>query len=211
MQKEISLEAIRNFEQRYRATFINSLAGFKNASLIGTISKEGQTNLAIFNSIFHLGASPALFGFVVRPNSVERHTLDNILRTGVFTVNHVSEQIYRQAHQTSARYAAAQSEFDATGLTCEYKGGFRAPFVKESHVQIGAELVRQMPVEENGTLIIIASIQSVYLPEDCVGADGYIDLEQAGSIACVGLDSYHKTTRIARLAYAKPDKPTATL
>lgn len=211
MQKEISQADIHNFEQRYRATFINSLAGFKNASLIGTVNKEGQTNLAIFNSIFHLGANPALFGFVVRPNSVERHTLDNILSMGVFTVNHVSEEIYRQAHQTSARYAAAQSEFDATGLTCEYRSGFAAPFVVESRLQIGAALVRQMPVEENGTFIIVASIQCVYLPDDCMAADGYIDLEQAGSIACVGLDSYHKTTRIARLAYAKPDKPTTAL
>jgi hypothetical protein len=29
-------------------------------------------------------------------------------------------------------------------------------------------------------------------------------VEQAGSITCVGLDSYHRTTRIGRLPYAKP-------
>lgn len=204
MQKTYTAEDILNFEQRYRATFINSLTGFKSVALIGTANEQGHTNLAIFNSIFHLGANPPMFGFVVRPHSVERHTLDNILRTGSFTVNHIQETFYQQAHQTSARYPTHQSEFDATSLTPVYRDGCVAPFVQESNIQIAAEYVRKIDVEENGTLIIIARVAAVYLPEDCIANDGYIDVEQAGSITCVGLDSYHRTTRIARLPYAKP-------
>jgi flavin reductase (DIM6/NTAB) family NADH-FMN oxidoreductase RutF len=204
MQTTFSVADILNFEQRYRATFINSLTGFKSVALIGTANEAGHTNLAIFNSIFHLGANPPMFGFVVRPHSVERHTLDNILNTGQLTVNHIQEPFYQQAHQTSARYPAHQSEFDATGLTPIYRKGCTAPFVQESNIQIAAEFVRKIDVEENGTLIIIARITAVYLPEDCIATDGYIDVEQAGSITCVGLDSYHRTTRIGRLPYAKP-------
>jgi flavin reductase (DIM6/NTAB) family NADH-FMN oxidoreductase RutF len=204
MQTSFSVADILNFEQRYRATFINSLTGFKSVALIGTANDEGHTNLAIFNSIFHLGANPPMFGFVVRPHSVERHTLDNILNTGQLTVNHIQESFYQQAHQTSARYPAHQSEFDATGLTPIYREGCVAPFIQESNIQIAAEFVRKIDVEENGTLIIIARITAVYLPEDCIATDGYIDVEQAGSITCVGLDSYHRTTRIGRLPYAKP-------
>jgi flavin reductase (DIM6/NTAB) family NADH-FMN oxidoreductase RutF len=204
MQTSFSVADILNFEQRYRATFINSLTGFKSVALIGTANEAGHTNLAIFNSIFHLGANPPMFGFVVRPHSVERHTLDNILNTGQLTVNHIQESFYQQAHQTSARYPAHQSEFDATGLTPIYREGCVAPFIQESNIQIAAEFVRKIDVEENGTLIIIARITAVYLPEDCIATDGYIDVEQAGSITCVGLDSYHRTTRIGRLPYAKP-------
>jgi hypothetical protein len=36
--------------------------------------------------------------------------------------------------------------------------------------------------------------------------DGFVDLEKAGTLTCSGLDSYHKTARIARLSYAKPDQ-----
>jgi flavin reductase (DIM6/NTAB) family NADH-FMN oxidoreductase RutF len=204
MQTSFSVADILNFEQRYRATFINSLTGFKSVALIGTANEVGHTNLAIFNSIFHLGANPPMFGFVVRPHSVERHTLDNILNTGQLTVNHIQEPFYQQAHQTSARYPAHQSEFDATGLTPVYHEGCVAPFVQESNIQIAAEFVRKIDVEENGTLIIVARITAVHLPEDCIATDGYIDVEQAGSITCVGLDSYHRTTRIGRLPYAKP-------
>ncbi len=205
MQKEFSLNDILAFEQRYRATFVNSLGGFKSLALIGTANKAGQTNLAIFNSLFHLGANPPLFGFIIRPDSAERHTLNNIVSANEFTVNHVSENFYKQAHQTSARYPADRSEFDATGITPEYKTDCKAPFVKESQIQIAAEFLRKVDVIENGTLLIIAKIKAVYIPENCIAADGYIDLEKAGSITCAGLDSYHRTTQIARLAYAKPD------
>jgi len=207
MQKHFSLNDILNFEPRYRATFINSLGGFKSLALIGTANQIGQTNLAVFNSLFHLGANPPLFGFIVRPDSAERHTLHNIISTQEFSVNHVSESFYKKAHQTSARYENQISEFDATALTEEYKKGFKAPFVKESNLQIAAQFLRKVEVVENGTLLIIAKIKFVSVAENCIATDGYVDIEKAGSITCVGLDSYHRTEKIARLAYAKPNVP----
>lgn len=185
--------------------FINSLGGFKSLTLIGSVNENDQTNLAIFSSFFHLGANPALFGFIVRPDATQRHTLNNILATKDFTVNHVSEEFYIKAHHTSAKYSQEISEFEATGSTPEYIDGFRPPFVKESHVKFGAHFVRSVDIIENGTTMVIASIDRVMIPGDCIGSDGFIDLEKAGTITCSGLDSYHKTTRIGRLSYAKPD------
>lgn len=206
MQKEINAEDINNFEQRYRATLINSLGGFKSLVLIGTRNKEGKSNLAIFNSFFHLGANPPLFGIIIRPDSVERHTLSNILETGVFTVNHVKEDFYKQAHQTSARYPSDVSEFDATQLTEENKPGIYSPFVKESSIQITASFRQKIDIEANGTVMIIGKINHITIPENCVSEDGFIDLEKAGTITCSGLDSYHTTKRLSRLSYAKPGK-----
>jgi hypothetical protein len=37
-------------------------------------------------------------------------------------------------------------------------------------------------------------------------SDGFIDLENAGTITVSGLDSYHSTKKIERLSYAKKDK-----
>lgn len=201
---EYQLQDISAFEQRFRTTFINSLGGFKSLGLIGSISAKGQTNLAVFNSFFHVGAHPPLFGFIVRPDSVERHTLANIQETRQFTVNHVTEAFFEHAHQSSARYPADISEFTATRLSEEYRPPFAAPFVKESPVQIAAELQDIIPVKANGTLMVIAGIQSVVLPDDVVGTDGFVDLVKAGSITCTGLDAYYTAQPIARLSYAKP-------
>ncbi len=197
----------RQMERRYRAAFFNSIGGFKSVNLIGTIDQEGRTNLSIFNSVFHLGADPPLLGMVVRPHTAERHTLENILQTGAYTINHISEAIFRQAHQSSAKYDREVSEFEACGLTPAFREFCPAPFVQESPLQIGLRFVEKMDVKENGTHIIIGEITGVAVPEDCIGADGFVDIERAGTITCSGLDSYHSTRRLARLSYAKPGAP----
>ena len=203
---------ILNMETRYRAAFINTLSGFKSANLIATIDKQGQTNCAVFNSVVHIGAHPPLLGFICRPDSVDRHTLENIQTTGVYTINHIHESMYLQAHQTSARYPKHQSEFDATGLHPEYINGFKAPFVKESTIKIAMQLKSIVPIAINGTLLVIGEIQSVNLPEDCMQSDGSVDIEKAGTVAISGIDTYHKTKRLAKLSYAKPNTtPTKIL
>lgn len=123
-------QEIVNMSPRYRAQLINSLSGFKSANLIGTINESGQTNLAIFSSVVHLGASPALVGFIMRPNSVERHTLENIEKTKQYTINQVNDTFWQAAHQTSARYSSDECEFMQTGLTPFYIDNVNAPFVK---------------------------------------------------------------------------------
>src|SRR5690554_1354300 len=110
--KTFTLEQIEQLEKRYRTNLINCLSGVKGLNLIGTKNAEGQTNLDLFNSVVHLGANPPLMGFIQRPASVERHTFENIQNTSFFTINSVSEDIHKQAHQTAASYEPSDIEFE---------------------------------------------------------------------------------------------------
>jgi len=207
----LTLKEILNLEQRYRASLINSVLGFKSVNLVGTKSTKGNTNLAIFNSFFHLGANPPLIGFIMRPDTVDRNTLNNILETKEYTVNHITEDFYKKAHQTSAGYPSDVSEFNAVGLTEEYKNGSHAPFVKESNVQLSIELKDKVNIEINGTIMIIGEIKDIYIPENSIKEDGYLDLSALGTITNNGLDSYLNTSKIDRLSYAKTDEPLNSL
>ena len=203
------LSDFESMEQRFRTNFINSLSGFKSVNLVGTTDGQGQTNLAIFSQVFHLGANPALIGMIVRPHSVSRGTLENLLETGFFTLNHIRQEFYKQAHQTSARYDV--SEFDACGFTPEYSSLHPAPYVKESRLKIGLQLEETTDIKVNNTVLVIGRVIETLVPQDCISADGYIDIEKAGTITCSSLDSYHTTERLARLAYAKPGKEVREL
>lgn len=195
----------RNFEKRSRAALINSLSGFKSANLVGTLDSKSQTNLSVVSSAFHLGADPALLGVIFRPHTVPRDGLENLLETQVFTLNHININILEAAHQCAARYPKEVSEFDATGLTPVWRDGFKAPYVQESLVQLGLKLAQHIPLEMNGTEMIIGEIQHLYAPLECLHQDGYLDIEKAQSVCVSGLDSYHETQRIHRLSYAKPN------
>jgi flavin reductase (DIM6/NTAB) family NADH-FMN oxidoreductase RutF len=203
MTKLFSQDDLLNLEKRFRVNFVNSLSGFKSANLIGTANAEGVTNLAIFSSAVHIGASPPLIGIISRPDVSPRHTLENILATKKFTINHVNTSIFKQAHQTSANYKM-QSEFDATGLTTEYLQGFQAPFVKEANIQIGLTLADIVEIKINNTKLIIGQIEWVSLPENIIEIDGKLNIEMAETIAVSGLDAYHRTVQMERLPYAKP-------
>ena len=203
MKIKITEADLVQMEQRKRANLINSVGGFKSVCLIGTTDVHGQSNLAIFNSIVHIGANPPLIGFIMRPDSVERHSLFNIHATKSYTINHLNEAIYRQGHQTSAKYPREVSEFNATGLHAEYKENCIAPFVKESNVQMAIEFKQRIDLTINNTILIIGEIKQLFFPENCWQADGFLDIEKAGTIACSGLDSYHTTQQLERLPYAK--------
>ena len=189
----ITNQDILEFQKLYRAAFVNTLSGFKSANLIGTISSEGKTNLAIFNSVIHVGANPPLMGFLMRPVSVERHTYNNIKETGFFTINHINEEIYKQAHQTSARYGKDTSEFDMCGLTPELTEVIKAPYVKESKIKIGLQFVEEQKIKSNDSIFIVGQIMEIILPDDIIAKDGYVDIEKAGTAAISGLDGYHET------------------
>ncbi len=209
--QHFTCDDIKSFNSRYRAQLINSLSGFKSANLIGTHNTEFESNLAIFSSVVHIGASPALVGFIMRPDNGERHTLDNIIQSKQYTINQVSTEHYKMAHQCSARYPKNESEFYHSGLSAQYVGNINAPFVKESRLKYALTLKEIIPIPLNNTQLIIGEVIHIVCEENAIQADGFIDIEAIGTACLSGLDSYHSSNRIARLNYAKPNMKITTL
>jgi flavin reductase (DIM6/NTAB) family NADH-FMN oxidoreductase RutF len=198
---------IKAMEKIRRLNIINAITGIKPANLIGTASADGQSNLAIFSSVVHLGSNPALLGFIVRPSGEEvRHTYENIKQTCCYTINQVHTSFAGQAHYTSAKFERGISEFEACGLTEEYVDGFAAPFVKESVLKIGLELRQEIPIELNGTTLIIGEVAHLILPDDAVDKEGHLNLQQLGAVGISGLNSYYSLHKLAQYPYARPDE-----
>ncbi|MBS3774458.1 MAG: flavin reductase, partial [Bacteroidales bacterium] len=96
---------IKDTDQIKRLNLINSITGIKPANMIGTVSQEQKTNLAIVSSVTHIGSDPALLGFISRTfGASRRHTYENILEMKVFTINQVHSAIATKAHYTSAKF-----------------------------------------------------------------------------------------------------------
>jgi flavin reductase (DIM6/NTAB) family NADH-FMN oxidoreductase RutF len=204
--KQICIDkvAIKALPKVPRLNLINSCMGFKSANLIGTISKEGNLNLAVFSSITHLGSDPALLGFILRPTTVPRHTYSNIRAMDFFTVNAITEDIIAQAHQTSASYPGEINEFEVTGIDPLFRPEIAVPFVKESPVQLLCRYVNEYRISENNTIHVIASIEAIFVDERLLGTDQWIQLDKGRVVAINGLDGYAKTELIKRFPYARP-------
>ena len=202
----LTREDIQNTERIKRLNIINSITGIKPANLIGTISGDGKTNLAIFSSVIHLGSNPALIGFILRPDrEAGQHTFDNIKENGFYTINHIHESFVEQAHYTSAKFGRDESEFDACALTEEYIADFTAPFVKESMLKMGMKMVQIIPIELNGTVLIIGEVEHLIIPDAALDDQGQIDLSQPNDVGISGLNTYYKLEKIAQFPYARPN------
>tara|TARA_B100001989_G_scaffold81310_1_gene56195 strand:+ start:86 stop:700 length:615 start_codon:yes stop_codon:yes gene_type:complete len=199
-----SSENLDSLNKIYRINLVNSITGYKSANLIGSVSNTGTENLAIFSSITHLGSNPALLSFFLRPNVVPRNTYKNIKENKLFTVNHVSKEIIEDAHHTSAKYDEEISEFDKTNFQPEYKKNWRAPFVKDSAVQLGCKYVNEYYLKENGCSMIVASIELIFIRKGLLQNDGWVELSKGDIVTVNGLDAYALPKTIKRLKYARP-------
>ena len=212
MKDRLTLDraGIAALPQRHRARLVNSLSGFKSANLVGTADADGTPACCIVSSVVHLGSNPALLGVVFRPPGDDSHNYHNLSATGHFTLSHVTAAIHEAAHQTSARYPAGVSEFEAVGLAPHWHESgetrFVAPAVAESPVRIGLTVEEDLALP-NGCRFVIGAIQWVDVAQHLQAPDGFLDLAAADTIALGGLDAYHTAERVARLSYAKPDRP----
>ena len=201
-----SKEKIDNLDKIYRLNLINSCTGYKSANLLGTIDSDGNTNVAVFSSITHLGSNPAMIGFVLRPRTVPRNTYNNLFEMKFFTVNHINIDDINDAHHTSAKYPKEISEFDKTNLEPEFLDGFVAPFVKSSKIKLACKYLNEYSIKENDTILVVASIEDLYVEKEILQEDGWLRLDHAKTVAINGLDGYAETKLIERFEYARPKK-----
>ena len=206
--KAISKEAIARMEKVPRLNLVNSCTGYKSTNLIATKSIDGQSNVAIFSSVTHLGSEPPLIGFIMRPTTVPRDTYKNIKETGYFSVNHVTVDMIEDAHHTSANYDLGISEFNKTNLEKEYKTDIEIPFVKGSPVQLYCKYVNEYYIKENDTIHIVASIEELFFDKELQHEDGWLQIDKGNVIALNGLDGYCLPKLVDRFQYARKDKPT---
>lgn len=209
--KYFSESDIQDLNHIYKINLINSCSGYKSANLIGSISEDGVENVAVFSSITHIGSNPAMLGFFLRPTTVIRNTYDNIKTTGYYSINHIHKDIISDAHHTSAKYQSNISEFDVTNLNAEYKNKFLAPFVKNAPIQLAMKFVEEYGIKANNTILVIGKIVGLYVNNNLIEHDGFINLSKAEIAAINGLDGYTIPKTKIRFGYQRPKELTQQL
>ncbi|WP_394746813.1 flavin reductase family protein [Spongiimicrobium salis] len=198
---------IQQMDRVKRLKLINSLSGVKPGNLIGSISDKGEANVAVFSSVIHLGSDPALLGFISRPTGeISRHTYENIMENGSYTINHIPKSHIKNAHYTSAKFDRKVSEFEACGLTASYYEGIQAPFVEESKLKIGMQFVEAIPIPRNGTVLMIGEVVFLDIMNKAMTKDHDVDLSAIQGVGISGLNTYYGLEKLERFPYVRLDE-----
>ena len=91
-----------------------------------------------------------------------------------------------------------------TGLEPEFKGNFKAPFVKNAPVQMSMKFIEEIYVPSNDVLLIVAEIKELFVKNELLEEDGFINLAK-GKVATInGLDGYSIPNLKNRFSYQRP-------
>lgn len=192
-------QEIEQLDRVKRINLINSIVGVRSLNLIATESKEGIDNLAIFSSVIHLGSDPAVLGFISRPigKNGQRDTLNNIRENPFYTINSVHEDFLKQAHYTSAKVPRQQSEFDVCKIERQELNDFPIPFVKKSMIKIGMYNKEILPIETNGTFLVVGEIRELIIEDETIIAEnGILKNDKPKLMGTIGCSSYYHCQKI---------------
>ncbi|OUW60842.1 MAG: hypothetical protein CBD58_04025 [bacterium TMED198] len=190
--KIININDLRKVDRFKGAELITSASGIKPATLVGSISTKGITNLAVFSSIVHLGSNPAYIGVVVRPQTSRRSdTYLNVKETKLFTINQFTKDIIYKGHKTSTKVDSSVSEFEYAGLEEQYIDDFKPPFVKKSKLKIALKYDHEIKLINRCTLVVGRVMFIAVDDVDTDIADGSLDLENLEAIGVDGSGSYY--------------------
>lgn len=147
---------------------------------VSSINANGERNLAPFSFFNVVGYDPPHVVFApINPNGVKKDTTNNVLETGEFVVNMVTEDLVEKMNQTSARLAPNEDEFEFAGLTPQESVLVKPPRVKESLISFECKLVHHYSFVEkqNGSTILIGQVVLIHVADEIIKSDFKIDTD----------------------------------
>jgi flavin reductase (DIM6/NTAB) family NADH-FMN oxidoreductase RutF len=171
-------------------------------AFVSSLDVRGTHNLAPFSFFMACSADPPVVCFVTsqRPAPLPaKDTLTNILQTGEFVVNIVSEEFAEKMNLTSAEVPPGIDEFTLSGLTPLASELVRPPRVAESHAQMECSLRQTLPIANKSgaaNTVIFGDVLCFHVDEAILMNDrrGYkIDPEKLRAIGRMGGPTYTRT------------------
>jgi len=168
-------------------------------AFVSTKSKDGFDNLAPFSFFNGVCSNPPTIMFCPARrgrNGEIKDTLKNVIDTGVFALNIVSESFAQEMVSTAMEFPPEISEFDETGLTpvpCEKIDAMR---LKESKITFECKLNQIIEIGDGspGSGAIVLGTIVLFHVADEIYDNGRIDLEKLQPIGRMAGNIYIRTT-----------------
>lgn len=166
---------------------------------ISTVDKAGNPNLAPFSYFNIVGDDPPHVMFsTVRTHGANKDTLNNVLETGEFVVNMVTEDTVEKMNLTAQHVAPDVNEFSLANLTQTPSLLVAPPRVAESPIHFECKLVHHYELEDHtkgGAVMMVGKIVLFHIQE------GFIDEQYK-----INENKYRPVARLAGSNYTTVGK-----
>lgn len=180
-------------------------------AFVGTSDSEGRDNLSPFSFFNAFGANPPTVAFSPAFRGTDgsaKHTFENVLETGEFTVSVVSYDMIERMNLASADWPRDVDEFTAAGFTKAPSTRITPPGVLESPMFMECTLTKHVPLGEgpaSGNLLI-GQVRMFHI-RDSVFEGKYPSIDRLDLVARMGGPYYCRASGDAVFSVAKPVGP----
>ncbi|MBD5468464.1 MAG: flavin reductase family protein [Lachnospiraceae bacterium] len=147
------------------------------AVLISVADKNGNPNLFTASWVGTVCSDPPMVSVSVRP---ERYSYHMIEETGEFVVNLTTKQLVRAADYCGVRSGRDENKWEGAGLTPVTGTKVRAPYVKESPVNIECKVTNKLALGTHD--MFIGTVAAVLVDDAYMDEKNAFHLEQAEPI-----------------------------
>lgn len=164
---------------------------------VSSINAKGERNLAPFSFFNVVGYDPPHVIFApISPNGRKKDTCANVLETGEFVVNMVTEELAEQMSNTSAALPPEADEFEFAGLTPQDSILVKPPRVKESLIQFECKLVHHYSFvdKQNGSTVLFGQVVMIHVADEILLPDFKINTDLYKTIGKMEGGLYCKTS-----------------
>lgn len=178
---------------RERYQLLTSLVVPRPIAWVSTRGTDGAPNLAPFSYFAAISATPLLITVSIGSRAgVPKDTLRNILDTGVFCINIVTEAQLTEMNQTSGEYGPEVNEFEHAGLRAEEAETVAAPYVGDCPAVFECRLFKHVPLDGSSNTLVIGEVLLVRIADaELLRPDSYIaDAERLRPVGRLWGDLY---------------------
>jgi flavin reductase (DIM6/NTAB) family NADH-FMN oxidoreductase RutF len=171
---------------------------------VSTQSTDGVVNLAPFSFFNVVGSNPPYIIISISENEGQpKDTARNILDSGAFVVNLVTEDLFDAMNISAADFPSEQSELEAGKLHTAPSVQIKAPRVAEAQASLECKLFSVQPLGAN--TLFIGEVVMYHIADQLMGPRLHINnFSPIGRLGSPSL--YSRTTDrmdLARISYAQ--------
>ena len=176
---------------------------------VSTLDEAGRTNAAPFSFFNAFGEDPAIVGFSILHRSPEdpKDTGRNIVRSGEFVVNLVSDDNLEQMNVSAIEFGPDVDEFAMAGLTPVTSAMVRPPRIGESKVAFECRLMQTDKLGEMRTLVL-GEVLLMHVQDGLVidRERGWVDTRGLRLVGRTSAGSYVRTNEVIELPTLSPEE-----
>lgn len=187
--------SVADIDTSVSSRIVKSAVTPRPISWISTTSPNGVDNLAPFSCYNYISSDypVVMFSSKVREGGIQKDTAHNVVETGEFVVNVVTEHVAEKMDETSAELPPEESEFDFADLERAASTRVGPPRVAEAVIAMECTEIESLDVKDRS--VFFGEVETFHIADEVL-ADGKVEMEALDTVGRLGGPYYTGVERL---------------